>query len=118
MTQPTETNPPTDEPNTNPVTPTVTVTPSQSAPNPGTPAAPSPGNTGPGLDVLVTAIAALPEQIVRSLKEATQPAQQPAQQPVSTGTGQSAGQAAAVAKTDTDGSEPGSKSFRDWWFGK
>lgn len=64
------------------------------------------------LDSLVTAIGALPEKIVDSLRESMQPSN-----PAPTQAPQTANPAATAATTTTH-AEPGKKSFTDWWFGK
>lgn len=95
------------------------VTPGDNTPDPvdppkvEIPRADTPPAGNPNLDSLVTAIGALPEKIVDSLREAMQPSSPaPAQTPAT----QTANPAAQAVQTSH--AEPGKKSFTDWWFGK
>lgn len=103
----------------------VTAPPVPAAVQPPAPApvqAPSPG-PGPHFGDVLTAIQSMPEQIVRALREATQP-------PRSTsggGSGDSAQDTGSGSRTDSQrGSQgdsavstrrPGQKSFAERWFG-
>lgn len=61
---------------------------------------------------LMTALAALPEKIVDSLRESMQPANPPA-------ASNSTQNAQPGNPAPVEGArEPGKKSFTDWWFGK
>lgn len=68
---------------------------------------------------VLTALNALPEKLVHSLREATQPAKAPAQPKSNAGTGtdgnaaQTAAQPAQTAKV----TEPNRKTFAQRWFG-
>jgi len=78
----------------------------------------------PNFGEVLTAVQAMPEQIVRALKEATQPAQQPRNAQGSTDTGNQGNGAQTAAQTGSQGSsangnrEPGRKTFTEWWFGR
>jgi hypothetical protein len=80
------------------------------------------GNTVPNLGELVAAIQAMPESVVRALREAQPPAQQRRQAQSATDTGQQAQdrQAGTQAASQPRGESrtPGRKTFADWWFGR
>lgn len=78
---------------------------------------------GPNFGEVIAAIQAMPEQVVRGLREATQAAQQPrvAKTGSSTGDAQSAAQTATEQGSGGGSAEkathPTKKTFADWWFG-
>lgn len=90
-------------------------TPAPSPPATPTPTPPSaPQNSGvPEFGSVLTALAALPEKIVDSLRESMQPATPPAQ---------TGGQAQTPAQSQSPAGDgvkaPGQKSFTAWWFGR
>ena len=88
------------------------------------PASSSQASAGvPNFGEVLTAVQAMPEQIVRALKEATQPAQQPrnaqgSQDTGNQGTGsQTAAQGASQGSSANGNREPGKRTFTQWWFG-
>lgn len=89
------------------------------------PAGHSPSSgAGPNFGEVITAIQSMPEQIVRALREATQPAQQPrtaspGASPQDGGSGsQTAAQGGSRGNSAEGAKSPGSKSFAAWWFGR
>lgn len=82
------------------------------------------GNPGtPNFGEVLASIQAMPEQIVRALKEATAAPTQPRKSSPdasasTTGSGsQTAAQTASRTTNADKPSEPGRKSFAQWWFG-
>jgi len=78
----------------------------------------------PTVGEVLTAIQAMPEQIVRALKEATQAPKTPST-PSAGGSSQgpaNGAQSGAQTRSQTSHAEsnqsPGSKSFAQWWFGR
>lgn len=96
------------------------------SPNPAAPpqrTAPAGNPQSPSFGEVLTAIQAMPEQLVRALREAA-PAAQPPQKSSAdssardTGTSsQNGAQQRSGASQHVDSSTPGKKTFRDWWFG-
>lgn len=70
---------------------------------------------------LLTALNSLPEKIVNSLREATQPAKAPATPKTDAGTGQGGNGAQTAAQQPAGhtakSSEPNRKTFAERWFG-
>jgi hypothetical protein len=80
--------------------------------------------TPPNFGEVLTAIAAMPEQIVRALKEANPAPQRPRNASAGKETGGQANGSQTAAQTGSQGSQgnsaqtPGKKTFADWWFGR
>jgi hypothetical protein len=81
-------------------------------------------DTPPNFGEVLTAIAAMPEQIVRALKEANPAPQRPRNTSAGNDTqgqgnsSQTGTQTASRGSQGNDSQTPGKKTFADWWFGR
>lgn len=121
---------PGDSGNSNSVTPNADNSGAATQPGSGTNAHPDSGSgshsgtpaAGPNIGELVTAIQAMPESVVRAIREAQTPAKPPRQQAPAQDSAQQSNASQSGTQPGSQQSEqsraPGKKSFTEWWFGK
>lgn len=80
-------------------------------------------DAGPNFGEVLAAVQAMPEQVVRAIREATAPARAPKTSSGNAGTGNQGSGSQTATQTGSQGSSggtsqtPGKRTFGQWWFG-